>query len=462
MRVLLVRPPRIKKAITIGEFMFCEPIGLEALYAVLKKDHSVRILDMMVDRVDIAGECADWRPDVVGLTSLCVDVGNVLDIARQVKTHDRGIVTLVGGTQALVEPSAFHDDAIDHVVRYTTTEGLLKLFAWLEKGGAIPPIDGVESRERGFESTGVKGKNEYIVPDITCTERYRKHYSYFGFHPCAIMQTSLGCSKQCKFCLRWRIEGGKEEAQEISVVFDQVVRIKEPNIMIFDNDFLCDGARLDEFCELLEKNDIKKKFLCYGSVNGILKNRDAVTRFAKNGLSAVLVGYESFSSADLEQYKKKSSIDDNLKAAGFLKEIKVDAWASFIMHPDWTAADFRKFRKYIRKLRPEVSSMTPLTPFPLLPLYEEYSDRLLVRKGDYEKWNFGEVSIMPSRMSLRRYYFEMLLSNFYVNLFMNNTVYLVRKFGIVTLFRLFFGSLRLLRRYILLMLRSGKQQPAEP
>ncbi|MDP6525012.1 MAG: cobalamin-dependent protein [Kiritimatiellia bacterium] len=454
MRILLVRPPRIRKAITIGEFMFCEPIGLEALYAVLKKDHRVKILDMMIEKTDIIDECIEWRPDVVGLTSLCVDVKNVLAIARQIKAQDSRIVTMVGGTQTFVEPSAFHDDSIDHVVKYTTTGNLQELIGHLSKGEAVPPIDGVESRENGFESTGVEGRNEYMVPDITSTAHYRKHYSYFGYRPCAIMQTSQGCSKQCGFCLRWRIEGGKEQPQGMAVVFDQVRRIEESNIMIFDNDFLCDGARLNELCELLEANGVKKTFLCYGSVNGILKNREAVARFAKNGLSAVLVGYESFSAAELEHYRKKSTADDNLEAAAFLKEIKVDAWASFIMHPDWSRDDFRKFRRYIRKLRPEISSMTPLTPFPVLPLYKEFADRLIVKRDEYEKWNFGTVSIMPACMSLRLYYLEILLSNLYVNLFMNNTIYLVRKFGVTTLVRLLGGSVRLMNRYVLLMLRG--------
>ncbi len=35
MKVLLVRPPRIKQSVTLGELMFCEPIGLEIAYAAL-------------------------------------------------------------------------------------------------------------------------------------------------------------------------------------------------------------------------------------------------------------------------------------------------------------------------------------------------------------------------------------------------------------------------------------------
>lgn len=456
MRILLVRPPRMKQAITVGEFMFCEPIGLECLYSVLKHKHTIKILDMMVDKTDIVDECINWKPEVIGMTSLCIDVKNVLNIARQVKAYDEKIITMVGGSQTFVEPSAFHDNAIDHVMQYTSRQNLLELFSRLAKGRVNSPIDGIESRALGFKSTGVAGRNEYIVPDIECTAQYRKHYSYFGYRPCAIMQTSQGCGKQCRFCLRWRIEGGSEQPQELEVVFKQIQRINEPNIMIFDNDFLCNAARLNELCELLEKNEVKKNILCYGSVHSILKNQAAVKRLAKNGLRAVLVGYESFNSEEMKQYEKKSTVDDNLEASRFLKKIKVDAWASFMLHPDWKIEDFRKFRRYIRKLSPEISSMAPLTPFSILPLYKEYSNRLLIDRNEYEKWNFGEVSIMPSQMSLRRYYLEILLSNLYVNLFMNNTVYLVRKFGIVTLVRLLSGSIRLMKRYIVLMLRCGK------
>ncbi len=459
MRLLLVRPPRVRKSITIGELMFCEPVGLEILYGMMKAEHEVKVLDMMVERADIVDVCREWQPDVVGLTSLCVDVRNVVEIASRIKEYDREIVTMVGGTQAFLVPSAFHHEAIDYVAQYTTSKNMRALMHHLKLGDAVPLLDGIQCRKDGYRSTGVKGYNEYLVPDITCTEEYRKHYSYFGFRPCAIIQTSQGCSKQCKFCLRWRVEGGRELPQEMGVVLDQLSRIKEPNVMIYDNDFLCDAGRLNALCDWLEENQIKKTFLCYGSVNSILKNRDSVARFAENGLAAVLVGYESFSADELVQYSKKSSPDDNCEASCFLKKIEVDAWASFIMHPDWTLNDFKAFRRYIRRLHPEISSMTPLTPFPTLPIYDEYRDRLLIDKEDYEKWSFGVVSIMPSKMSLRRYYFEILLSNLYVNLFMNNTVYLIRKFGIFSVTRLMAGSFRLMHRYILLMLRSGKQRP---
>lgn len=460
MKILLIRPPRVKKAITIGEFMFCEPIALEGLYALWKDEHTVKIVDMMVDTVKITDLCVDFSPDVVGFTSLCVDVTNVLTLARQVKAHDESVITLVGGSQTFVVPSAFHDPAMDHVMRYTTKENLKTLFDHLQKGAPVPMIDGIESKCHDFESTGIKGRNEYLVPDRSSTARYRKHYSYFGYQPCAIMQTSQGCSKQCTFCLRWRIEGGKELPQPMPCVFEQIETIEEPTIMIFDNDFLCDGDRIHQLCDWLEETGTKKTFISYGSVSGLLKNRDAVARFAKNGFSVVLIGYESGNPRELTDYSKKTTVDDNLAAARFLKEIGVDAWASFILHPDWSVADFKQYRRYIRQLRPEITTMAPLTPFETLPMHRQYKDRLIIDRESYENWNFANVSIQPSKMSLRKYYWQVLMSHLYVNFYMNNTLYLIRKFGPLTLLRLLFGSIRLMKRYVGLMLKATRAHPS--
>lgn len=241
----------------------------------------------------------------------------------------------------------------------------------------------------------------------------------------------------------------------MEVIFAQIRAIHEPSIMIIDNDFLCNGERLEQLCDFLDQEDIRKNFLCYGSVHSLLQNQESVRRFAQHGLKAVLVGYESFQADELVSYKKKATVEDNLKAARLLQQWSVDAWASFIFHPDWDHADFREFRRYIRRLRPEISSLSPLTPFPGLPAFQEFEDRLLFAVQDYEQWSFGNIVIRPSRMSLRAYYAQALLTNLEVNFFMNNVFYLVRRFGLRTLFRLTVGGIRLTLRYLAAMWRAG-------
>ncbi len=454
MKVLLIRPARIKQAITLGEFMYSEPIGLEMLYTMLGDSHEVEILDLMSEDINIEDKLRDFRPQVVGITSLCIDVYALRALAETVKAYDSNIITMAGGTQTFLNSEAFFIDTIDHVLRYTTTENINELFHYLEKEIDPPMIDGIHSRVNEFQTTKVYGVNQYVHPNRESTAKYRGKYSYFGYKPCAIMGTSQGCSQRCSFCLRWRIEGHREKNLPMNFVKQDILNIRENNIMIFDNDFLHDGDRIAEFCDMLQEENIHKRFICYGSVKSILKNKEEINRFKDLGLEAILVGYETFKEEELEGYEKNSTIGDNIEASIFLKKIGVDVWASFMLHPDWSTEDFRTFRRYLKILNPEISSFSPLTPFPNLPLYKEYQYRLLVEKEDYEKWSFGEVTIRPSQMSLRTYYYEILKTNLYVNLFRNSVLYNTKKFGFMTITRLFWGSFKVFIRYIKLMLTA--------
>jgi len=454
LKILLVRPPRIKQAVTLGEFMYAEPIGLEIVYAVLKESYEVQILDLMIATENFEKTCEAFKPDVVGITSLCIDVKKVKEIARRTKEFNKDIVTVVGGTQAYLRPQSFFDDQMDHVFNYTTRNNLIELFNHIAQSQTPGLIDGILSKVHGYKSTDVFGRNEYIVPDRTSTEKYRKNYSYLGFKPCAIMQTSLGCSKNCDFCLRWRIEGAKEEDIDLECIIKQIQDIVEYNIMIFDNDFLNNKERLEKFCDRLEALKINKNFICYASVKSICAHPDTIRRMAKNGLKAVLVGYETFNQEEMIKYKKKSTVSDSFEAAKILKDIGIDCWASFMLHPDWDKQDFKHFKKYIKELKPEIATFSPLTPFPNLPLYEQYKDRLLFDETDYESWSFGKVSIKPSKMTLRQYYGEVLKTILFINLRMNSAPYMVKRFGYSTLFRIGIGSIKVLPTYIKLMFKS--------
>ncbi len=472
MKILLVRPARIKQAINLGEFMYSEPIGLEMVYAVLEDHHEVEILDLMADNIFIEDKIIEFMPDTVGITSLCIDVNSVLELAKKIKKYNSDIITIAGGTQTFFNPEAFFNKSIDHVMKYSNKENIKKLFDTLQhkmsksleqsskdelseksfdkKGFEF--IDGVHSLLNDFKGTGVYGRNEYIVPNRASTAKYRKYYSYFGYRPAAIMATSQGCSKNCSFCLRWRLEGADESYFDFEQVKNEIKTIQEDTIMIFDNDFLHSSQRIEMLCDYLENSGIKKNFICYASVGSILDNKPSVRRFTKLGLKAVLVGYESFSERELGTYKKGTGSMDNKLCSEFTKSIGLDVWASFIFHPDWNNQDFKSFRKYLKLIDPEISTFSPLTPFPNLPLYNEYKDRLIVKKEDYEKWSFGELTIRPLNMSQRSYYYQMLITIIYVNVVRNNIFYIVKKFGAGTLVRMVKGSMRLFFKYIKLML----------
>lgn len=454
MKVLLVRTARPKQAITLGELMFAEPIGLECVGGVIKEWYEVEILDLMAEAVPLKQVLIERKPDVVGITSLCVDVHSVLDCAREVKKTLPSAQVLVGGSQAVLSPQSFFHEGVDHVFACTNRENLLALLSAIETGVDVPELPGIASRARGYRMTGPRGINACLVPDRSLTSKWRHTYSYFGYRPCALLQTSRGCHSKCHFCLRWLIEGGDEQDEPLDSILDQIERIEEPSIMIFDNDFLHDPERLRSFCDRLEARQIRKNFICYASVKSILAAGDQVARFARLGLVALLVGYEFPRQEELDAFRKPIRVEDSLAASELLRRSGVDCWASVILHPDWGREEFGILRRFLQQVRPQVTSPVPLTPFPGSVIAREFEERLLFPPEEFEKWSFSQVVIRPSKLSLRAYYWEVLKLHYFINFRLNEPGWLYRRFGAATFLRIGIGSFRFGWRYVELMLKG--------
>ncbi|WP_313163377.1 B12-binding domain-containing radical SAM protein [Sedimentibacter sp.] len=450
MKVLLVRPWVNKNITTVKNFLFGEPMGIECVSTILKENNTeVLLVDFMVEtngRLETYLE--NFKPDIVGVTSQCTDVENVVQIAKMTKQFNEGITVLVGGVQAATYPDSFFLDCIDYVFKSTTRKNIKELIQNVANGNEPVLIDGVYSKNLQFKNDGEFCFNEYIVPDRESTARYRKEYSYIGYKPCAVLQTAYGCRNRCNFCVRWKLEGSMVREIPIDEIADQIESIDEPYIMICDNDFLINEKRLIRFCELLEERNIKKEYMCYGSVNSILEKSDVLDRLRKNGIVAVIVGYEAFDNNRLKSYNKAATVDDNITATELLRKSNIACWGSFIIHPDWEKSDFKKLIEYINILKPELITFSPLVPHPLTPLYDEFKDRLIYEKEDYDKWNFGDVLIYPSKISLKAYYWEVLKLTLKVNGNRHSVKYTLKTFPIKNTLKMVFGFNSLFKVYI--------------
>jgi radical SAM superfamily enzyme YgiQ (UPF0313 family) len=450
MKILLVRPWVNKRITTVRNFLFGEPMGLECVATLLKEAGAqITVADFMVED---KGKLEDYlklvKPDVVGITSQCTDVDNVKKIANQVKSFDSSIIVMVGGVQATCFPDCYFVESIDYVFKSTTRLNVHQLMVEISEKKAPERIDGIYSKKLGFINEGEFCFNDYVVPDRSVTQRYRKSYKYIGYQPCAIVQTAYGCRNRCHFCVRWKIEGPELREVPIEDIVNQISDLDEPYVMICDNDFLINHSRLERFCELLEERKISKGYMCYGSVNSILEKPELLKRLRANGLLAVIVGYEAFDNKQLTDYNKSATVDENIRATRLLNNANIACWGSFIIHPDWSTSDFKSLLRYIDLLKPELITFSPLVPHPLTSLYETYKDRLLYPVEDYEKWNFGDVLIRPSKMSLKAYYWQVILLTLKVNGNWHSVKYTLNAFPIKNTLKMVFGFKTLFSVYL--------------
>lgn len=458
MKVLLIRPHINKKITTVKKFMFGEPMGIECVTTILKElGHEVLLVDFMAEsEKKLKKYIKTFKPDVVGLTSQCSDITNVLYLAQKTKELNKKIKVVVGGIQATITPEAYFNRNVDYVFKCTTRENYKALMEQIENN-TDEEIMGIFSKKLQYQSTIPSCQNEYVKPDRESSAKYRKYYKYGGYQPYATIQTSYGCRNHCTFCIRRKLEGALTE-RPIEEVVNEIQEIKENTIMICDSDFLINEKRLIRFCELLEERNIKKTYICYGSVNSILEKEYLFERLSKNGVKAIIVGLESFSDVFLKKYNKSATIDENEKAIAIMRKNGIATWGTFILHPDFSKEDFKNFKKYLRHLKPEMISFTPLVPHFLTPLYKQYEDRLIYPKDDYEKWSFGDVIIYPSKMSLRRYYWEVLKLGVPANFNMCTIKYCLKTFSFKQNFGLIFGFDQILKVYFKNLFFAPKQK----
>ena len=459
MKVLLIRPHINKKITTVKKIMFGEPMGIECVSTILKElGHESLIVDFMAEsRYNLKKYIKKFKPDVVGLTSQCGDICNVIFLAEQVKKINFRIKVVVGGVQATLTPEAFFNRYVDYVFKTTTRENYALLMKQIENG-TDEEIMGIYSLKRQFQSSLPICHNEYVAPDRDAVKKYRHKYKYAGYQPYATIQTSYGCRNSCTFCIRRRIEGNGVTERPVDEVVDEIASIKEDNIMIADSDFLINEKRLVEFMDLMDKKNVHKTFICYGSVNSILEKEYLFERLSASGIKAVIVGLESFSDELLKKYNKSANLDDNYNAVSVLRKNGIATWGTFIIHPDFSVTDFKNFRKYLRWLKPEMISFTPLVPHFLTPLYKQYEDRLIYPKEDYEKWSFGDVVVYPSKMSLRRYYFEILRLGIPANFNMCTIKYCLRTFPFKHNLKLMFSFDTIFTNYVGNIIKGGKKR----
>lgn len=459
LRVLLVRPWVNKNITTVKNYLFGEPIGIECVSRILKElGHTVLVVDFMVETNGKLEKYLDkFKPHIVGVTSQCTDVENVLQIANITKAYNKNIRIIIGGVQASCFPNSFFVNNVDYVFKSTTRENYAQLMNEIQCRQKPKTINGVYSKRLNFINDGEFCLNEYIVPDRDSTKRYHKHYQYIGFKPCAILQTSTGCRNRCKFCIRWKMEGPILREVPIEDIVDQIENIAEPYIMIVDNDFLINEERLICFCELLEERNINKKYMCYGSVNSILEKPKLLGRLKRNGLMAVIVGFEAFDDERLQEYNKSATVNENVKAADLLHKYDIGCWGSFIIHPDWEKKDFKALLKYIDILKVDIMSFSPLVPHPLTPLYYEYKDRLIYSIEEYDRWNFGDVLIYPSKMSLEEYYKEVLSLGIKINLTPHSLNYIRKNIPLKDSIKMSIGFESMIKMYIKNIKRAKTQ-----
>lgn len=364
-----------------------EPVALTSLAAMVP-DHEVRILDMRLE-VDLAFNetLREFQPDLVGVTSMttdCYQAKALLEIAKG--TLGERCVTIVGGHHPTLAPESFEDPCVDVMCIGEGEDSFRELITHLDAGGrpdSLGEIPGLRFRDSSgrwvttSKRPQIRDLDSLPRPARHLIHKYAGKYFFTASGPMASIATSRGCSFDCNFCAIWEFYDRKTRFLSAAAICDQLEEIEEDFIFFLDDNFLTNRRRLEELCDEIARRKIKKFWGTQGRTDFIAENPELMRRLRDAGLLMVLSGYESNDEDALAALLKRSSVENNMRAAALLRELGILSTGIFMVRPDFAEADFDRLYAHINELGVAIPLVTILTPLPGTALYRERRDELL-------------------------------------------------------------------------------------
>ena len=301
MKILLISPERERKK--EEDFLFrLSFLNLPYIAAVTPPDVEVKIVDEAFEKINF-----DEKVNLVGITAQTPVAPRAYQIAEEFKK--RGIPVVMGGVHASMLPQ----EALQHVDAVVVGEA-----------EEIWP-DLIEDFKRGQMKRIYVG-GEFVNPSILPLPRRDLLNEKFYF-PLKLLETTRGCPHHCDFCgvskffgFRYRNRPINHIERELKTLFqngpvmnpvlkkilslfskDLPYFLKRRLLYIIDSNVAGDKQFCLDFLSLLNEFDL----LWYGHAPvSIAFDQKLLKGFAQSGCIAINIGFESFSTKNLNSMGK--------------------------------------------------------------------------------------------------------------------------------------------------------------
>ncbi|MDA8326258.1 MAG: radical SAM protein [Nitrospiraceae bacterium] len=376
MKILLISPKCSNRLPEIYN------VGLAYIGAVLKSDgHDIRLVDLningkkpaeIIDEIKRSG-----KPDAVGMGTIVTAFNHVRWLIDEIKKIYPDVPVWAGNSVASTIPEIFLQNTKADVVVAGEGENTARELA---AGRAFEDIDGIHYRKNGQI---IQTRPREVISDLDSlpfpahelfdqeaytSVRQKKHGKTF-----TLGASSRGCPYHCTYCYH-AYQGMKPRYHSAGRMLDELeYALGRYNFDFFgwaDDLFISNRKRVFEFCDLIEKAKIKKKWGATARVN--LVDEELLKRMKSAGCVWVGFGIESGSQKILDNIKKGVTVSQAKNALALCKKASMDYTISLMIgnvgENEETAAETVRFVEETDSCPP--SSLFLATPYPGTELYE--------------------------------------------------------------------------------------------
>ena len=369
------------------------PLNIAGIASWLREkgDYEVKILD-----ADVLGlntrqtfeKIIEDVPDIVGFTVLTPSFLTVGRICELIKSHDKGIITVLGGTHPTALPhDSLQNKNFDFLVLGEGELTFLDLLNAIRDNRDYGLIDGLAYRRDGEI---VINKRRELIKDIDILPPPARElvplrsypvstsFGYFAGNS-TTLSVGRGCPFNCTYCaskIMWhqkcRIKSAGNIAREIEEI---VKKYKFSNIEIIDDIFTLYESRLYDTLKEIKKKKLKVRWNCYTRVDRI--NKEMLSEMKSAGCYSLMFGLESGSQKILDNINKKVTVAQMENAYVLTRQAGIKPYPNFMIgSPGESLETVNETIAFIKRLKMREVSLSITTPFPGSRLFDDIKEKI--------------------------------------------------------------------------------------
>jgi len=290
------------------------PTGLEYIAASMKGlVDKVTMLDLRYEKAyQDLGTLSRFIRDQIDLVCISVQwqsqFENVCDFISQLPDE---VTTIVGGAKATLEVEYLLNRCpnIDMVVRGEGEEIIREIVTGVPR----QDIRGLSYRENGRlvhnEIHPLPDLAHIAYPDRSL-RRHDYYWSQFGVRLSRrtfdTVLTTRGCPFKCKFCTFSLNPLGQKRSyteRPVESVIEELKAVTADTVLFSDDNMFMNPQRVEQLCDLIIENGIKKTFVVQARVD-VVRHRRVLDKAQQAGFKVFLIGVESPHDRILDQLQK--------------------------------------------------------------------------------------------------------------------------------------------------------------